>query len=184
MIANFIDNGVSSYSWIAEQLNMERQNVRNIALKYLETRVFEEEKRGKKRKLDSEYSIFIRNFYEDKTNIGKTLLDLKNEMVDHFSLEEDFLSIATLYRELIRNNFVYKQVSHVKKETNTSAVKDKRNITAKHLLDCYVKEHHLIYIDESGFNINLRPKYHFSQKGQRFFTEAEKNPITIRTLLL
>ena len=174
MIANYVDNGVSNYSWIAEQLNLERQNVRNIVIKYLETGIFEEEKRGKKRKLISGHSIFIKSFYENKSNIGKTLLDLKTELIDTFNLEEDFISIASLYRELTRNNFVYKQVAQVKKETNAFAVKEKRNITAKHLLDCYLKEHHMIYIDESGFNINLQPKYHFSKKGQIFYAEAER----------
>ena len=65
------------YNIIAANVNMKRQTVRNISLKYKQTGEIFESKRERKTKLSSQQLDFILNLINDKENIGINLIDIK-----------------------------------------------------------------------------------------------------------
>ena len=129
---------------------------------------------SKKAKLTEEYVEFITNFYKDQTNIGKTVDDLFLLLVETFDLNYDYVNLSTIYRKLDELNYSYKKISHVKKECNSDRIKTKRYNIAKTLLFCFDKRYHMIYLDESGFNIYMTTRYHYAPKGDRISADMEK----------
>ena len=57
MIANFVDNQIKDFAWMADQVGLTRQQVRNIALNYSKTDQIEKNKAGRKPKLGEDQKV-------------------------------------------------------------------------------------------------------------------------------
>ena len=101
MIANFVDNQLKDFAWMADQVVLTRQQVRNIALNYSKTDRIEKNKAGRKPKLGEDHIDFIKKFYGNHINIGKTVTDLYNQMTEYFDLDYDYINPSTLIENLM-----------------------------------------------------------------------------------
>ncbi len=99
-VAKALGGKSSNYSQIAKDLGISTENVRHWCLKIEKSNAVYFEKRGRKKKLNSEHLVFLSNLISDSKNFGITLAEMKSELVKNFELEPKDISISTIYRAL------------------------------------------------------------------------------------
>ena len=163
---DLISEGGRSYVSIARQLKMRRQEVRNLDLKNKKFGGIFQTKKGSKSKLNEEHIEFLLKLVESPYQLGITLKEMKIKLQEKFGL---IISVTTIYRALKKNKKVYKKIVWKKPKDNEPRTKNLRKIVAVDLLRIFMGNFSPVYIDESSFNLNIRPAFGWGTSGKVLF---------------
>lgn len=166
---NALDHGCEDYSTIAKDINMPRQTVRKLCLRYKETGEIFEKPKGRPRKLDSTQMQFLDNLISDPKNISMTLMDMRAALLENFKFKNNKLSITTVFRAFKRNKNVFKKIVWKKPKDNESRTKNLRKAAAIDILKAHLSSLSPVYIDETSFNLMIRPLYSWGFRGKIIF---------------
>jgi len=166
-----ISEGGRSYVSIAKELKLRRQDVRNIALRNKKFDGILETKKLRKMKLNQEHIEFLNKIIDDPLNVGITLKEMRNRLVENFEFQNNKVSVSTIYRALKKEKKVYKKIIWKKPKDNEPRTKNLRKIIAMDLLKIFMNDFSPVYIDESSFNLNLRPCFGWGTSGKKLFSK-------------
>lgn len=165
LLDNFLDD-CTDFQGLGEVVGFSRQKVRNIYLKWKKTGNVFREKRGRKMKLNEEHLQYLSNFVKNPNYFGKTVIDMREALIEAFNLEPDDYKVSCVYKGLKRLNLTFKKIIWKKPKDNELTTKKKRHLVAQDLLKFHSVKCRMIFLDESGFNLNIRPTYFWGPKGQ------------------
>ena len=165
-ILQMLSNEKTTYREIADNLNMKRQNVRNIILNYEKTGELFGSKKGRKPKLNQDHLKFVLDLLERKENIGINLIGITNKIIDKFKLKKNAISPYSVYRLLKANKIVFKKLIWKKPKDNEERTKNMRKELSEIMLRVYISDLWPIYIDEASFNLEIRRNYTWTKKGK------------------
>nr|XP_047125430.1 uncharacterized protein LOC124807529 [Hydra vulgaris]XP_047132540.1 uncharacterized protein LOC124811238 [Hydra vulgaris] len=106
----------------------------------------------------------------------------QNEMVNEVNAATGMvISQSTVSRKLRKINITRKRLSLVPEERNSPANIEKRAIYARRI--SRISSNKLVFLDESGFNQNLRRRYGYFQKNEKAYSIVSGNRNTNRSLM-
>jgi transposase len=161
-VCNYVDGGCKNAKEISTQIKRSQPWVRYVIKSYCSSGRAFAKQRGPKKRLTGANLKYIKDFYTKKENATKTLMDLKENFLREFNLSRKFVGISTLWRAVNQLRFTSKKLHLILYKKNTrSNIRSRYNL-ALTLLQSYHKKQHLIYIDETGFNMNQFPRRGFA----------------------
>ncbi len=165
VLDSFSEQG-PNYTTIGKSLNLSRQNVRNVCLKHEKDGGVFKTIRGRTRKLTGEHIKFLIDLIDDPKNLGMTLSDMRNQLITQFAFQTSEISISTIQRALKREKKTFKKIVWKKPKDNEPRTKNLRKIVAIDLLKIFMEDFSPISIDESSFNLCLRPTHAWGTAGK------------------
>ena len=102
---------------------------------------------------------------KNSDNFGTNVIDIRQILIEKFNLDPNIYKVKSIYNALKRLNMVFKKIVWKKPKDNDLSTKNKRHIIVQDLLKYHLTDCQLIYLDESSFNLNIRPCYFWGPRG-------------------
>ena len=166
--------GVTDFNTLASQTKFTRQQIRNMWMKFKSDKSILKDYRNQRNKLNEAHCQFIIEFFENKANFDKTIIELHSELRAHFMFEEGFISFWTLYDYVHKLSLSYKKIVYKVSRANIPSIKLKRAQVARTILSAHLNSFDLIYIDEISFNLEMRLAKGWAMRGKQL--NASKPP--------
>ena len=157
IIENYFFKKCQDFVFIAKEVNLTRQNVRKLFLKFQTHGSLFEDHRGNLKKLNQTHIEFMQKYLTSTENFGNSMFDLHEALIKHFDLDEKFISIWFLYNYMKGMKFSHKKIVYKVEKANTNRIKDLRIEASLLILTALQKGFEFYYIDEVSFNLELRP---------------------------
>jgi transposase len=165
-----------SYQDVAVLYSLSVSTVKSIIYKFLRTGNIEDGRihNKSKSKLNDTHRVFLCQSVMDDPSCTQQSLTV--DIADNFDVEVDRSTVSRAFKH---ENITLKTLATVPYARNSVAVKQQRKEFSEFLV-AHVGLHHnedllhifdrkLVYVDETGFNVNLRRKQGWSFKGERAF---------------
>ena len=161
---------------IAKTLGISSKKVYNIVDKYdpkiNSTKI---QKKSKRLVITQDMYNSLEQFLQNKNNQLLTLMDYKIYLMNQFKLKKNQLSLQTVSNMLRRLNYSRKRVRLESQKKNLHANIIQRKQVARSFLTHIKNGIEMIFIDETGFNNNMKPLYGYSKVGERCNVDTTNN---------
>ena len=77
-----------------------------------------------------------------------------------------------MYRRIKDLKFTFKKLSKIANNRNTPAIKLKRKMVCKYILNLHRQKRNIVYVDETGFKFNNYTNHGFAEKGKSAYINS------------
>ena len=162
----YFEAGISDIKYLSKMTKLSKPTIKHSLKKYQKNQSLLQDYRGKPKALSEEHTNFIVEYFSAKTNFNKTVLDLHEDMIKHFNLEDKPFSFWILYDYLEELKFTYKNILYKNLNANTPKVKEARQKVALQILGAHYQSLDFIYLDETSFNLETWSLKGWAPSGQ------------------
>lgn len=164
----YLNTGCRKYSYIGILCGLSRQEVRSLAIKSLKENTNIIKKRGPCPKITPEIREHIQKRVLNNKDKPITVTLLRRELLEEFPVLNGKLSLSLVVRTLHKLNIFKKKIIYYIERKNHPDVKKQRKDCVIKLMKLIADGRHIIYIDETSVNLQIRQLTSYVKRGTRF----------------
>lgn len=155
-LLKYFQLGLKDFKELSDLVKLTKDQVRRYYIRFQQGDDILTNKKGKAKILSTEPIDYLRKFFLEKNNVGKTVIDLHQGLIQNFNFEKN-PSFWTLYDYLEESKLSYKNIIYKHINADSESVKKMRVNVSLYILGALLESFHFIYIDETAFNLETWP---------------------------